>query len=894
MAIARSSDQPARTCAAMLLLALAVGASGARAQTSAVAPSALESLLAEGNRQYDASRFREAIGIFEEVLCRAAAPPDDAASAKAWHGLSRAQWALGENAQSLASEERALALQPRGSDPDREATMLNSVGLALYSTGAHAEALDYYNLGLERATAPATRALLLLNVGLVLRYQGRFAESEAALQESLALRRAAGKPRETALTLNALGMLARITGQYARAIAFYDEALALRRAAGDRFGEAQTLNNLANAYGDQGEPERALALHRQTLGLADEIAYTRQIGLSHENIGAELDDLGRPGEALPEACAAIALYRKTNDRSNLASTLSNAGGYSVELGEPGQARMLLDEALAVAIAIGEPEMEIVALKGLAEADLAEARPADALERLDTALLLAGLHGFPGLEWKLRLDRARALDALGRKAERIADLAAAADAVNDLRAAVGTDAGKIGFLDQAQEIFEELAVALSAAGRDAEALETAESSRARALADLLSQRPIAGKAADRAALGAVRGAQARARRSPAARGGDLGAALSRLRQENPELASLVAVESPRIEEIRRTAARLDATFIEYLAAKDACYVWVVAPDGALHAVRREMERAQLSERVRRVREELQAAGPTSHPSRALTSELTELGRLLVAPIEQWLPQTPERLVVIVPHGPLALVPFAALPDGRGRPFLTRHTFALAPAASVFRYTAAKGAPPLGAGGRALVVADPAPPKGSGLDPLPGARREAARVANRLGGGALVLTGARATEAEVKRVAPEYAVLHFATHGLISEDRPLESSLLLAQGDGDDGYLRVDEIFGLDLHASLVVLSGCRTGLGRLSGEGILGFTRAFLYAGTPSIVVSQWDVSDRATVELMDAFYAAWRAGRGKAQALRQAELSARQRHPHPAVWAAFVLVGEPR
>jgi CHAT domain-containing protein len=878
----------------LVVLALAFLASGAAGQASdprQAAPETLDALIMEGNRQNDASSFAAAAKSFEEAACFAEARADTTALAKAWSGLSRALWSLGENRRALEIDERAASLVPRLEDRDQAALALNNVGLTLYSTGSHSEALDYYTLGLERAAAPATRALLLLNIGLVFRYQGRFAEAEAALLESLALRRAEGKPRDTALTLNGLGMVARISGQYARAIGYYEEALTLRRASGDRFGEAQTLNNLANVYGDQGELERALALHRQTLRLAEEIAYTRQIGLSHENIGAELDDLGRPGEALPEACAAIALYRRTDDRGNLANTLSNAGGYEVELGETGAARPLLEEALALSITIGEPETQIVSLQGLAEADLAESRPGDALERLDAALALAGKHGFPGLEWKLRLDRARALGAFGRPDERLVDLVAAADSINELRATVGTDAGKIGFLDQAQEVFEELAAALFAAGRDVEALETAEAARARALADLLSQRSIAGKPADRVALGEIRGAQARARRSPAARGGDLATALSRLREKNPELASFLAVESPRIEEIRRTAVRLDATLVEYLTTKDACYAWVVAPDGAVHAVRREADRARLSERVQRVREGLEAAKPASRPSRRLAGELEELGRLLVAPIEAWLPGDPERLVVLVPHGPIALVPFAALPDGRGRPFVARHAFALAPAASVFRYTASKSG---ASSRRSLVVADPAVPKGSGLNPLPGAEREAARVAARLGRGSVVLTGKRATEAEIKRAAPEESVLHFATHGLISEGRPLDSALVLAEGDGEDGYLRVDEIFGLDLHADLVVLSGCRTGLGKLSGDGILGFTRAFLYAGTPSIVVSQWDVSDRATADLMDRFYAAWRAGRGKAVALREAELAVRRRDPNPAVWAAFVLVGEPR
>ncbi len=82
--------------------------------------------------------------------------------------------------------------------------------------------------------------------------------------------------------------------------------------------------------------------------------------------------------------------------------------------------------------------------------------------------------------------------------------------------------------------------------------------------------------------------------------------------------------------------------------------------------------------------------------------------------------------------------------------------------------------------------------------------------------------------------------------------------------------------------------------RLTGDGIIGLTRAFMYAGTPTVVVSQWDVSDRATAFLMDRFYASLRHGQPKAAALRAAQLATRRRYPHPALWAAFTLVGEPR
>ena len=103
-----------------------------------------------------------------------------------------------------------------------------------------------------------------------------------------------------------------------------------------------------------------------------------------------------------------------------------------------------------------------------------------------------------------------------------------------------------------------------------------------------------------------------------------------------------------------------------------------------------------------------------------------------------------------------------------------------------------------------------------------------------------------------------------------------------------------MFELELRADLVVLSGCATGLGRLSGDGIFGLARGFIYAGTPSVVASLWDVSDRATAFLMDRFYAGLARGLDKAAALRAAQRATRARYRHPSLWAAFMLIGEAR
>jgi CHAT domain-containing protein len=188
----------------------------------------------------------------------------------------------------------------------------------------------------------------------------------------------------------------------------------------------------------------------------------------------------------------------------------------------------------------------------------------------------------------------------------------------------------------------------------------------------------------------------------------------------------------------------------------------------------------------------------------------------------------------------------------------------------------------------------------LDPLPNTRREVMAI------GALfpaanqkVLVGPDATESSVKQEdLTQYRRLHFATHAFMDDHSPARSGVVLALHDpsGEDGVLRMGEILKLKLDADLVVLSACRTGLGTVvRGEGLVGLTRAFQYAGASRVVVSLWEVADAATADLMQSFYAAMGRGRSPAEALRSAKAkmlaSGAAVYRHPYYWAPFVIAG---
>ncbi|NJN19984.1 MAG: CHAT domain-containing protein [Leptolyngbya sp. RL_3_1] len=285
---------------------------------------------------------------------------------------------------------------------------------------------------------------------------------------------------------------------------------------------------------------------------------------------------------------------------------------------------------------------------------------------------------------------------------------------------------------------------------------------------------------------------------------------------------------------------------------------------------------------------------------------DLHQLVITPIAALLPSDPEAKVVFIPQGELFQVPFPALRNGEGQALIEAHTILTAPSIQVLGLTQDLATPTDAFNEQdILVVGNPtmptiwSPQQGGTyqtLPPLPGAQREATAIAALLNIDPLV--GSAATESTVKQAMTQAEVIHLATHGLLeygdvqdSGIRDVPGAIALAPGNGEDGLLTAGEILDLPLNADLVVLSACDTGLGRITGDGVIGLSRSLITAGTPSVVVSLWAIPDAPTAELMTVFYAQLIAGRDKAQALRQAMLITRQRYPDPRNWAAFTLIG---
>ncbi len=361
-------------------------------------------------------------------------------------------------------------------------------------------------------------------------------------------------------------------------------------------------------------------------------------------------------------------------------------------------------------------------------------------------------------------------------------------------------------------------------------------------------------------------------------------------------------------------------LAYAVGEDKSYLFVIQPpdvQGSGFSVFPLATSEQaLREAVRSFRNLLQKRdSDRSH----LTSQASALYDLLIGPAEAQIAAA--KRILVSADGPLHTLPFAALVR-KGRYFVEwkpLHSILSATVYAELKRTRRTSADP--AQSQLIAFGDPIYPplpkdretapaptleiltavrRGLSLDPIPATRKEVESIAS-LYPRARIYLGAEATEERVKSVGSEARLLHFASHGLFNERFPLDSALALtipphpAEGQ-DNGLLQAWEILeSLRLDADLVTLSACDTALGKESGgEGLVGLTRAFQYAGARSVLASLWSISDISTGDLMKSFYGHLRTGQAKDEALHlaQIELIRSTKFSHPYHWAAFQLSGD--
>ena len=404
----------------------------------------------------------------------------------------------------------------------------------------------------------------------------------------------------------------------------------------------------------------------------------------------------------------------------------------------------------------------------------------------------------------------------------------------------------------------------------------------------------------------------------------------IRANSPRYAALKYPEPLTLEDIQQQLLDPDTVLLQYALGSERSYLWVITQDQLSSYVL--PPRTTLDDIAQQVNLEI------SDPSGSGDSPAAkQLSQLILAPAATEL--IAKQRIVVVGDGGLQYVPFATLPtpSKTASPLVVTHELVSLPSSSTLGILRQQRQPqPLSKAPALAIVADPVfspddervnlKSSSSSIETGPGLNRAAlSRAAQQLDIGnwsrlpgtlaeakaitALFGKETRifATDFEANRQAVisnpnvgQAEILHLATHGLLNSEDPQLSGLIFSlvdqQGAPTNGFLRLHDVFNLDLQAQLVVLSACETGLGKVvRGEGIVGLTRGFMYAGAPRVVVSLWEVEDNATATLMTTFYKQMlKEGLPPAAALRQAQLKLRQ-YPQwqsPYYWAAFTLQGE--
>lgn len=851
-------------------------------------------------------------------------------------GLARSYIALGllaqdenrlHDARSLYGEARDAAVA--SGEEDIEGMALGNLGLVSAYLGDLDTAADMLRemqrVGRE-TDDERLEANALTNLAMVSVWAGDPGAAIAPLDTARVLYASLEYPLGEQYALGQLATARSAMGQYDQALAALDSALVLSRLHGMRDHEAENLGLLGGLYAEVGDDRRALRHLDEAAALASELGLGFELGNALRRSAVVRHGLGSTDRAFTDARGAAEahgtsgyafeeiddlivlaeLHRASGNTAEAAAMLRSAGLLADRVDAP-SARGAVALAEARHAELGGDFREVLeAAARVNDASL----PADFRMRMQSHMLAA--RAYAGLA---RLDSAAiegraALSALERVRGGIASdelrggfAAASARAYGDvvlilLQLDQAEEAFAVADAARSRELLERLAAARASADEQGRIEDPAVASQELAEAELLLRRidALLAQLRDMETTPAVeRGPGA------AATSDDILEQIERLREEYEALTIRTARRHPRsaamLGAVRTDAARVravvaeDEALVHYTLTADELVVFVVRHD-RFESLRISVAAADVASRVRLLREiwsdregDREAGLPVAHG----------LHEILVAPLARaGLLDDASRLVV-VPHGILEQLPFAALLDAvTGRFLVEDYVISYLRSASLL--PALRAAEPPGAASAAgLSAFAPFP------TPLPGTRAEADEASRSQPRSAL-LVGRRATEGAVRRALTESRVVHVASHGVLNARNPMFSRIELARGggesSGDDGRLEVHEVLGLTVKSSLVVLSGCETAMVEdwsgdpLRPAGVATLGQAFLHAGARNVVATLWRIDDEGSAALVGGLYEHLGGDVAAALALAQRTLIEGPEYRAPYYWAGFVLSGE--
>jgi CHAT domain-containing protein/Tfp pilus assembly protein PilF len=898
----------------------------------------------------DLSEKQKALDFYGQALTFRRAIGDRRGEQESLNNIGIIYDNLGEHRKALDLYKQALAISQAISDREDEAATLHNIGKVQDDLGDEQEALSSYTTALALRRAVGDRqgeAITLNNMGLVF---DAIDEKQKALQyftQALKLRRLVGDWRGEAYTLRNIGNTYLSLGETQQALDYLNRSLAILRSVRDRLGEADALNMIGLLYYSIDDKRQALRWFNRALLVNRSVDNRHKEAAIVTNIGQVYSDLGRKESALEYYDRALSIEQSVEDKRGEAVTLNKIGNVCEKLGDRQKALDSYKQALTLTRTVGDRRTEASILYGIAHVeqgagDLTEARAQideslAILDSLRTSVLSPGLRasysGTLQKPYEFYVDLLMQLDRLNSSS----NYAAKALEVNEQRLART-------LLETLAESRADIHQGIPSALRDRErSLRQALDAKSDRLMQLLN-----GKHTEDEATTSRKEVDELFTQYQEVEG--------EIRESRPRYAALTQAQTLSVQQIERLLDP-DALLLEYSLGEERSYLWVLSQNsvtsfqlanrGAIEAAVRSLY-GRLPVRNRLMGEV--GPRPAARPL-AVDAEYAraaaELSDIVLGPAVSKLGT---KRLVIVSDGALQYVPFSALPiKSRGQErisLVVDHEIVSLPSASVLGMLREEKQERASRDKLLVVLADPV---FSAQDPRLAKLGQASNRAthdkpNQSAWSAdpqLVRTmrsvGATTTTASLPRlwfsrqeaegvfslVPPgegreyldfdaslgaatsselsHYQILHFATHGILDTQYPELSGLVLSlvdrKGKPQRGFLSLEQIYNLNLPtAQLVVLSACDTALGReIKGEGLVGMTRGFMYAGANRVVSSLWEVNDVATAELMEHFYRGMlQEGLSPSAALRAAQL-AMYRQPRwssPYYWAGFIITGD--
>jgi CHAT domain-containing protein/Tfp pilus assembly protein PilF len=901
----------------------------------------------------------KAVRRSEEALKLSRRIGDKRIEARALDSLSFAYYMRSDMARALDGFRQALSAAQETGDRLQQAEVLLNLGYTRNDEGELEEALSYYEQSLpfwREANNLRGLSRTLTAIGGIYSALG---ESQQALnhhQQALRIAREMGDSNSQSAIQNGVGYVYEVLGDYDRALDAYLQALDGFSAAGNVPGEAQTSQFVGNIYSLRGEAGRAQEFYTRGLALSHKLGDPTLEALALNHIGSAAQQAGRRQEAFASFKRALSLYHRAGNPRAQAITLNNIGDLLRTLGKERAALGQHARALPMARATGDRALEVLTLtrmarieRDLGDLDTARSRLESSLSIIESLrakiisfdlrssyLAAVRQHYELYIDVLMRMSRKRPSERLDAAALKISELARARSLLDMLSE---------GHADVRRGVNPPLLEKEQALQRS---LDRLYERQMRLLNTQHSDEQAASLTGEiRALTSEYEYVEMQIReKSP------LYATLTQ-----PHPADLEDLQQKVLDDktLLLEYALGDEHSYLWVVSRSDMVSYELLPRAQIESSARRMYGLLLACQPVLGETSAQRQARVSEAESQYWTEAAQLSEMVLGPAAERL--VDNRLLVVA-DGALQYIPFGALtvPQGAAHhhdagasdletasddrlPLVLEHEIVSLPSAStlwVLRRDAARREP---APKTVAILADPVfekddprvhtgnlapsvppaeqPSSAEPGQPLPGivstgleggfirlmgSRDEAeAIMALAPEGGGLKIVGFEASR--VKATSPElsqFQIVHFATHGILNSEHPELSGIVLslvdANGQPQDGFLRLQDVYNLNLPAELVVLSACNTGLGKeVKGEGLIGLTRGFMYAGASSVMASLWRVDDDATTELMKHFYrGVLKDGLRPAAALREAQIRmwGQKRWRSPYFWAGFVLQGD--